>query len=820
MKNSKHSWSTFVVLSGFVASCSGGDFDQIDDIPDTLTGDLAELPLDDIPVDLLEEVADLPEIPDSEIDDTIVPDVDEVDIPDDAGEQDDAELAEDAELQEILDDAEVTEDTELSDDAEASDDAETPDDAETAEDGEIQEDVEVGDDAEVDEDADIDVDPTLCTAIDDPLCDDGILCTIDVCDVETGLCEHTTDDALCTNGLVCDGEEICTITGCLSGFPLVCDDEDACTTNVCDDVLGCVFPIRDADGDNSGDLACGGTDCDDTNTTINPAATEVCNTADDNCDGNIDEGVTSTCGDCDPTCVLSVVTEGSGFDAAGEATSVAWDDEAGGVALSTTTIISSYLWVPNTAESTLSRWDTQLTTELSRYRVGLPAGECPGACCWSGGCNMPSRVAIDAFGDAYVANRGFSMQGTVVKVAADIDDCVDRNDNGMIDTAIGSTPLPWGEDECVLWTANVGAVNAVLRVLAIDRGDENRPEGYVWAGGYESRKFYKLDPRTGETLLEVDVPETPYVGIVASDGKLWYSTLDHGNMGSVDTLTGEPGPVISYATRTPSRGGCALTYGITADAAGRLWLAGWSCADVVGYDPASDTFTRLNFASSGSWVGRGITVDQFGQIWAALGGEGQSRLAVFDSNAFAADAEMTVTPTIYDMPAGHTGPSGVGVDLDGNIWLAHYLTSQLVRFQPLTESIDSFAGPNQVYTYSDFTGSVRRLVIGVGYYSRNFDAGCDNPIWDQLSWSSTTPTGTRLSFLARTANTDSELDLATAIPLAVAPEDGSDVNIGATFASEGVTTGRHLGLTIGFDANALSESPVLHEFSLRWYCPR
>jgi hypothetical protein len=35
-------------------------------------------------------------------------------------------------------------------------------------------------------------------------------------------------------------------------------------------------------------------DCDDSNASVNPGATEVCNEVDDNCDGNIDEGLTST----------------------------------------------------------------------------------------------------------------------------------------------------------------------------------------------------------------------------------------------------------------------------------------------------------------------------------------------------------------------------------------------------------------------------------------------------------------------------------------------------------------------------------------------
>ena len=63
------------------------------------------------------------------------------------------------------------------------------------------------------------------------------------------------------------------------------------------------FGERDADGDgyfNAWDcnsdgvgLICG-TDCDDTRANVNPAAHEVCNNIDDNCDGKVDEKVTVT----------------------------------------------------------------------------------------------------------------------------------------------------------------------------------------------------------------------------------------------------------------------------------------------------------------------------------------------------------------------------------------------------------------------------------------------------------------------------------------------------------------------------------------------
>ena len=53
------------------------------------------------------------------------------------------------------------------------------------------------------------------------------------------------------------------------------------------------FLVYDADGD--GFIAC--EDCDDTDASVNPAATEICNDVDDNCDGIVDENC-NPCSDC------------------------------------------------------------------------------------------------------------------------------------------------------------------------------------------------------------------------------------------------------------------------------------------------------------------------------------------------------------------------------------------------------------------------------------------------------------------------------------------------------------------------------------------
>ncbi|MBN2106638.1 MAG: DUF1566 domain-containing protein [Deltaproteobacteria bacterium] len=55
-------------------------------------------------------------------------------------------------------------------------------------------------------------------------------------------------------------------------------------------VIDCI----DADGDGYGDNCSAGFDCDDTNSAVFPGAEEICNGIDDNCDNQIDEGLTLT----------------------------------------------------------------------------------------------------------------------------------------------------------------------------------------------------------------------------------------------------------------------------------------------------------------------------------------------------------------------------------------------------------------------------------------------------------------------------------------------------------------------------------------------
>ena len=669
-----------------------------------------------------------------------------------------------------------------------------------------------------------DASPDACERDQD--CDDGILCTVDTC--AAGTCAHRPENMRCDDGRFCNGPERCApeLRGCAAGAPPRCDDGDACTEDRCDEGdNACRSVTRDADHDGDPDRACGGGDCDDNDSSRSGGAREICNGRDDDCDGMVDEGALSACGNCDATC-RQVATGGSGgraFDDAGRR-GVEFDPAAGGLLVRAESRTGDYLWVPNTNESTVSKWDANTSREVARYRVGLPAGECRGCCCWCEGCNMPSRVAVDGFGDAYVANRGFSMQGTVTKIAADIRDCVDRNGNGRIDTSTSATPLAWDTDECVLWTRPAGGVGATLRSVAIDRGDPMNPQGYPWIGGYASRQVYRLNPRTGEVIQTVSVGVRPYGAVVTPDGRMWVSSLDDGAMAWVNTTTGATGTVAYPRDMRLNR--CANAYGVTSDASGRIWLAGWDCRDVIAYDPATSAWSRLDFSrltASNGTVGRGITPDRSGNIWVAFAASSdqQSTLARFPANAFAPGANipdgMIRTTAV---PGGHNGPSGLGFDQAGNVWLAHHYTSQLVRHTPASGMTQSLTGPDRVYTYSDFTGSVRRTVIGTGTYTQDYDAGCDDPLWTSFRFDGVTPGATQLIFTIATAPTMTGLGAATPIALASAPRDSAPVDVAAAFSRAMTPTRRHMRVTVTFQPTSSPvESPVLRGMSLTWQCP-
>jgi hypothetical protein len=129
--------------------------------------------------------------------------------------------------------------------------------------------------------------------VDDAQCDDGIDCTIGVCDPELRVCRFSADDAQCDDGTFCNGNERCELRmGCRPGPPTSCSDATPCTIDVCDEATrSCLRRPRDADGDGDVDANCEtGRDCNDQDPDVSSQAVELCGDGvDDDCDGEVDE---------------------------------------------------------------------------------------------------------------------------------------------------------------------------------------------------------------------------------------------------------------------------------------------------------------------------------------------------------------------------------------------------------------------------------------------------------------------------------------------------------------------------------------------------
>jgi hypothetical protein len=161
---------------------------------------------------------------------------------------------------------------------------------------------------------------TTCTS--DDVCDDGQFCNgAERCRPDDSMADDrgcVLGEVPCLEGQACDEDSNACVSQCAiepdadddGVAAIACGGSDCDDTNpgrapglteVCDvsgideDCDPSTFGVRDADGDGFPDARCCngatcGTDCDDTLGSVHPTANEVCNEVDDDCDGSVDEG--------------------------------------------------------------------------------------------------------------------------------------------------------------------------------------------------------------------------------------------------------------------------------------------------------------------------------------------------------------------------------------------------------------------------------------------------------------------------------------------------------------------------------------------------
>lgn len=213
--------------------------------------------------------------------------------------------------------------------------------------------------------------------------------------------------------------------------------------------------------------------------------------------------------------------------------------------------------------------------------------------------------------------------------------------------------------------------------------------GTVWTAGFGNGTIGRLKPATG-MIAEFFVPTAgsgPHSMVLSADGStLWFTQQSGDRLGSMDTETGR---IVEHETS----GGPS---GITIDRNGNVWWCRSNDNKLGRLNPLTGETGELD-------LGRGarprrIATAPDGMLWVTLYGRGH--LAKIDP------VEMKIVKS-YALPGGNAGAYAVNVDGSGMVWVNEIRLDTVVRFDPVSETMQTIRLP------STNTG-IRQLTVDGG----------------------------------------------------------------------------------------------------------
>jgi streptogramin lyase len=468
------------------------------------------------------------------------------------------------------------------------------------------------------------------------------------------------------------------------------------------------------------------------------------------------------------------------------------------------------LWVACSARGTITKIDTASGNVLGEYFTAP-----------NGRGRDPSRTTVDLSGNVWAGNRaeGTNNLGSVVHIGAiESNQCVDRNNNGTIETSNGlGNRLNWlntgsiddnggtrtASDECVLHYVRTSGT--APRTLAVDSSND------LWVGGgYDGlkRRFNRIDGLTAQITRTIDM-ENPadtglpaalsvpgYGGLIDKNCMLWSSGDGTNTLLRIDTRLPNGHPDLIKPVFFDR-----WSYGLARDSGGNIWASNFGSGTITKVSPAGAILARYNLAPEDFHEDRGVAITGDNHVW-AVNSRGNNIIRL------APDGQR-----VARISTDGSFPTGVAIDSVGKVWVTNRDSNDVVRINPSTNKIDlkvnlgSGCGP---YNYSDMTGAVAlNSTAPSGFWSVVVDGGSVGRSWRRLDYTLDKPAGTEVLVEVRAADNKASLGL---LPTRIAPS-------GATFCD---VAGRFLEIRARLVRGTTSdtcvpstatESPVLYDLT-------
>lgn len=509
------------------------------------------------------------------------------------------------------------------------------------------------------------------------------------------------------------------------------------------------------------------------------------------------------------------------------------------------------VWTDNSGAGYVVGIDTLTGKQVTRLDSALEFinGKATGAFPVRNGQNLPGRITTDANGDVWIVNRCYNGgQGSLSKFTTTKSHCIDRNGDGQIQTASdlngdgfvdidvvdasGQREFYGQNEECILTTIPIGAVNDVPRSVAVDK------KGKIWVGTFSGRHIYRFNPNEPVTLeLDIDLskpgsvfPGNPYSAATGKD--YIFFAMRGGQTLRININTG--------AIETAPCGG--EQYGVVAHPSGQYaWVGGWSGSGYWFADFSSSPAKCSLIQSPGLPVGQitAMTLDYDDNVWMSGYNTAKVYKSHFDKNNTDPDTTKKMGPIEGGYPAG-PNPHGLSVDFRNNIWSvtdgAPYLAALKQDGAPLafpggqtlsiTTSTNNIGNPYP-YLYSDFTGiQIDRQApfTRVGAWEGTYDGGAIGIPWSRVIWNTEAlgtqagaePEGTKLVLSARAADTQAGLATAAYVPVPNGKPDAGGVP-GPDLTGLGLV-GRFIQVRADLSGPGY-ETSVLSDLTVQGPCP-